>query len=237
VRCFSFPLRHHARRLGALDLYRDRPGPLSPQDMATAQTLADVVAAYLINARNREQALDEVDWFRDRALHDPLTGLANRVLLQERLEHAAQRTARSQSTSAVLFADLDDFKQVNDTYGHAVGDRLLIAVAQRLTALVRPGDTLARISGDEFVLLCEDLESHDVDRLKARIMAAFAEPFVLQDLALRMTASLGIAVARPGSPLSGQLLVDADSAMYEAKRHGRAQHHVIDVRGSDQVPT
>ena len=118
---FAFPLRHGAGRLGALDLYRDRPGALDPRDMTAAQTLADVAAAYLLNAQARLEALEISDRFRANALHDALTGLPNRVLLQQRLEHAAQRAHRSHSQAAVLFADLDRFKWVNDTYGHHVG--------------------------------------------------------------------------------------------------------------------
>ena len=131
-----------------------RRGSLCP-----AQTLADVVAAYLLNAQAREEALETSDRFHHNARHDPLTGLPNRVMFQYRLEHAGQRAQRSNTNAAVLFADLDRFKQVNDTHGQQVGDELLFAVAQRLAALVRPGDTLARVSGDEFVFLCEDLDS------------------------------------------------------------------------------
>jgi GGDEF domain-containing protein len=127
---FTFPLRHGDGRLGALDLYHDKTGPLAAQDMDAAQTLADVAAAYILNAQAREDAKATSDWFQDSALHDPLTGLPNRLLLHQRLAHAAERAQRSHSYAAVLFADLDRFKQVNDTYGHQVGDDLLIAVAR-----------------------------------------------------------------------------------------------------------
>ncbi len=140
---FSFPLRHGDGRLGALDLYRDGVGPLEHHDLGVAQTLADVAAAYLLNAQARDDARATADRFHHIALHDPLTGLPNRLLLQQRLTHAALRAKRSQTNAAILFADLDRFKQVNDTYGHHVGDDLLLAVAQRLSRLVRPGDTLA----------------------------------------------------------------------------------------------
>ncbi len=227
---FTFPLGHGASRMGALDLYRDVPGELAAQDIAAAQTLADVAAAYLMNARNREQALEASEQFRRDALHDPLTGLPNRLLLQQRLEHAALRSRRSHSTSAVLFVDLDRFKMVNDTYGHGVGDALLVAVAVRLSALVRPGDTLARVSGDEFVIVCEDLtEPRDVELLAARLDAAFAEVFRLGPVELAMTASVGVAYCGPGEAITGQLLAAADTAMYTAKRGGGAAHHVVDV--------
>ena len=231
---FAFPLRHGAGRLGALDLYRDHPGALDPRDMTAAQTLADVAAAYLLNAQARLEALEISDRFRASALHDALTGLPNRVLLQQRLEHAAQRAHRSHSQAAVLFADLDRFKWVNDTYGHRVGDELLIAVARRLSSVVRPGDTLARVSGDEFVILCEDLAHvSDVISLARRVEESFADPFELSDADVAITVSVGIAYSGPGEAVTDRLLTHADLAMYQAKRLGGATHHVIDLRGAN----
>ena len=233
---FAFPLRHNDGRLGALDLYRDTTGPLADGDMEVAQTLADVTAAYVLNAQARELAHETSDRFRESALHDPLTGLANRLLLQQRLEHAAQRAKRSKTDAAVLFADLDRFKAINDTYGHQVGDELLIAVAQRLTQLVRPGDTLARVSGDEFVFLCEDLRTaDDIETLAARIDEALSRPFSVSGQQLTMSASVGMAYAGPGEAIDQQLVVDADIAMYQAKRKGGAAHQVIDLREAHQT--
>jgi diguanylate cyclase (GGDEF)-like protein len=228
---FTFPLRHGEGRLGALDLYRDIPGALTPGDMDAAQTLADVAAAYLLNAQSREEARATSDRFHHSAQHDPLTGLPNRLLLQDRLEHAALRAQRSNTNAAILFADLDRFKQVNDLHGHPVGDELLLAVAQRLSGLVRPGDTLARVSGDEFVFLCEDLHSPaDVEILARRIGLAFARPFELSGMELSVTASVGVAFAGSGEDISSQLVVEADAAMYEAKRKGGASHKIVDLR-------
>lgn len=232
---FTFPLRHGDGRLGALDLYRDTPGGLDRTDLAAAQTLADVTAAYLLNATAREEANRTADRFRLSALHDALTGLPNRVLLLQRLEHAAQRARRSHTNAAVLFADLDRFKRVNDTYGHHVGDQLLVAVARRLASLVRPGDTLARVSGDEFVFLCEDMTGvAAIESLADRIVDAFDDPFVLGSIDLNLTASVGIAFAGPGETISQQLLVHADIAMYQTKRKGGARHQVIDLREMSQ---
>lgn len=228
---FTFPLRHGNGRLGALDLYRDTVGALDSSDMAAAQTLADVAAAYLLNAQAREEARQTSERFRHTALHDPLTGLPNRLLLQQRLEHAAQRAQRSHTNAAVLFVDLDRFKRVNDTHGHRVGDDLLCTIAERLSGLVRPGDTLARFSGDEFVFLCEDLASAaDVEALAQRVDDAFIEPFILDGVELTVTASVGMAFAGPGEDISDQLVVHADIAMYQAKRKGGAGHQVIDLR-------
>ena len=216
---FTFPLRHSDGRLGALDLYRDSPGALDEGDMAAAQTLADVAAAYLLNAQARDDAQAASDGFHHDALHDPLTGLPNRLLLHERLEHATLRARRSHTHSAILFADIDQFKHVNDTYGHTAGDELLVSVANRLTALMRAEDTLVRFSGDEFVILCEDLHSvADAERLVERIKNTFVEPFEVGDRRITISLSVGIAYAGPGDDVDRQLLVEADLAMYNAKR-------------------
>ncbi|MDX6233825.1 MAG: hypothetical protein QOH68_2897, partial [Nocardioidaceae bacterium] len=230
---FTFPLLHGTSRLGALDLYRDLPGPLEPADVYASQTLADVAAAYLINAQAREELRETSDRFHHHAQHDPLTGLPNRMMLQDRLDHAAHRAQRSNANAAIIFADLDRFKQVNDSYGHVVGDELLLAVARRLQRLVRPGDTLARVSGDEFVFLCEDLNSpDDVEILARRIDKAFARPFKVASLDLTITASVGVAFAGPGQDISDRLVMQADSAMYQAKRNGGAGHQIIDLRAA-----
>ena len=232
---FTFPLRSGDGRLGALDLYRDTVGDLNPADLRTAQTLADVAAAYLLNAQARELVLQASEKFKASSLHDALTGLPNRMLLDQRLEHAASRAQRSHSTAAVLFADLDRFKRVNDIFGHFVGDALLIAVAQRLSGLIRPGDTVARVSGDEFVILCEDLiDPSDGEVLAERISAAVAAPFLVEDHQILVTASVGVAYSGPGEPITYQLVIDADAAMYEAKRAGGAAHRLVDRRAAQQ---
>jgi diguanylate cyclase (GGDEF)-like protein len=234
---FSFPLHQDDTRLGALDLYRDTPGELAPDDLEAAQTLADVAAAHLTNVQARADARVISEGFRQSALHDALTGLPNRLLLNQRLEHAAQRGQRSHTNAAVLFVDLDRFKQVNDLYGHLVGDQLLIAVSHRLAGLLRPGDTLARVSGDEFVILCEDLqEASYVEVLGSRIDSAFSFPFHLATAEIRVTASVGIAYAGRGEHLTEELIAQADSAMYQAKTRGGASHHIIDLRGTSHQP-
>jgi diguanylate cyclase (GGDEF)-like protein len=216
---FTFPLRHDTDRLGVMDLYRDTTGPLDSHDIAVAQTLADVTAAYLVMARARDEARAAAESFKQIALHDVLTGLPNRQLLEDRIELAAQRAQRSETSAAILFVDLDQFKQVNDAYGHDVGDELLVAIARRLSTLVRPSDTLARLSGDEFVFLCEDLDSpEDVDLITNRIADAMSIPFVSTTYEIMITASVGVAYAGPGKRISTHLVGEADKAMYEAKR-------------------
>lgn len=226
---FTFPLRHGDGRFGALNLYRDTPGSMTPEELTAAQTLADVAAGYLLIAQAREEVAQAAQPLQDSGLHDSLTGLPNRTLLQERLLHAGQRCQSSRSTAAVLFTDLDRFKRVNDSFGHAVGDDLLVAVATRLAGLLRPGDTLARVSGDEFVIFCEDLDrASEAEVLAERILQAFQEPFQLVDRAIAISASVGVAVAGPEEHLDYRLVVDADTAMYEVKRSGGAGHRVVD---------
>jgi diguanylate cyclase (GGDEF)-like protein len=228
---FTFPLRHGGERLGALDLYRDTPGPLGRDEMSAAQTLADVAAAYLLNAHARAELRESSDRARENALHDGLTGLPNRVLLLERLQHAILRGRRSEKMVAVLFADLDKFKAINDTYGHDVGDELLVAVADRLRSLLRPGDTLARLAGDEFVILCEDLDDpSQVEAVATRIDTALSKSFALSRTVVRVTASVGIAFAGRTTDVPERVLHDADSAMYQAKRGGGGRHQVVDLR-------
>jgi diguanylate cyclase (GGDEF)-like protein len=211
---FTFPLRHDDRPLGALDLYRDTAGPLTPESMSAAQTLADVAAAYLINARARSDLQDSSDQSREAAMHDGLTGLANRTLLMQRLEHAFLRAQRSCKTLAVFFVDLDAFKAVNDTYGHQIGDELLVAVGQRLATVLRPGDSLARLGGDEFVVLCEDLDDPaHADSIAIRFHAALARPFTLTDVELDIHCSIGIACDNSGDHEPEALIHNADQAM------------------------
>jgi diguanylate cyclase (GGDEF)-like protein len=228
---FTFPLHQGDKQLGALDLYRETPGPLDDDDMEAAQTLADVTAAYLVNAQARADLQDASERSHQSSVHDALTGLPNRVLLVERLEHALMRGPRSGKLLAILFVDLDRFKSVNDTHGHRAGDHLLVAVANRLTSLLRPGDTLARMSGDEFVILCEDLDHESqAEAIAMRIVHALTIPFALLGVEVAISASVGVAFAGRGELVPEQLLQDADMAMYQVKRNGGAHHQVIDLR-------
>lgn len=228
---FTFPLRHGEQRLGALDLYRRAPGALSDTMVATAQILADVGAAYLVNAQARVELQDHSDRVHQVSLHDPLTGLPNRVLMLERLTHAFQRSRRTGKTTTVLFLDLDGFKLINDQHGHAAGDELLVQVTTRLADLLRPSDTLARIHGDEFVLLCEDLTGPgDAADIGRRLQSALREPFTIGGAPIHLSASVGVAFADADTHDPEQVLRNADIAMYEAKRRGGDQFWVYDAR-------
>ena len=226
---FTFPLSLDNHRLGALDLYRDKSGALSDRDLQIAQVLADVAAGYLINAQSRREAAASAAELRRQSLHDPLTGLANRTLLVELMDKAVARASRSHHFAAVLFIDLDGFKGVNDHYGHHVGDQLLCAVAERLVEMVRPGDTVSRIGGDEFVALCEDItQSGDAELIAQRITRALATPFRLGPITVNITGSVGVAFSGPGQDIPAILLRNADFAMYQAKNRGGSQHHISD---------
>jgi diguanylate cyclase (GGDEF)-like protein len=228
---FAFPMRHDDVLLGSLDLYRDTPGELSPEALSAAQTLAAVAAAYLLNAQARADLQDFSAHSRDVAVHDELTGLPNRLLMSERLDHAVLRARRTGKQSAVFYVDLDQFKAVNDMHGHQVGDELMVAVAERLTAVLRPGDTLARLHGDEFVILCEDLDDPDhADELAVRIDAEMARPFLLSPGKVQIAASVGVAFSGRGSDAPGELIRDADQAMYQAKERASGPAQVLDLR-------
>ncbi len=160
-----------------------------------------------------------------QALHDPLTGLANRALFEDRLLQARSRTEREKKIGAVLLGDLDDFKGVNDTYGHLVGDQLLIEIANRFKEITRTSDTLCRFGGDEFLYLAEGLASPDEAQLIARrLLATLDEPFIIGDIRVDQKASIGVVVFHGDSPDNVELVQNADAAMYEAKRRG--QGHV-----------
>lgn len=174
-------------------------------------------------SRQREEEILEY-----QGLHDPVTGLANRRLLMDRLEQAIARTDRSSSGVAVAFLDLDRFKEVNDTFGHATGDQLLESVAGRLSAAVRPTDTVARVGGDEFVIVCADLQGRvDAAAMGSRIMDVFSEDFPLETSQPFVTASVGVAFT-DAQMSAEQLLRDADTAMYRAKDSGRNRIEFFD---------
>ena len=155
---------------------------------------------------------------RHAALHDPLTGLANRSLILDHLELALARAGRGATLAAVIFFDLDNFKAVNDTLGHGAGDEVLVGVAERLGPTLRPADTLGRWGGDEFIVVCEDLERvSDATAIVGRIAAAFEIPFAVAGRELHVAASIGVAISA-GTDQPAALIGAADSAMYRAKQ-------------------
>jgi diguanylate cyclase (GGDEF)-like protein/PAS domain S-box-containing protein len=171
------------------------------------------------------------------AMHDGLTGLPNRVLFIDRLDQAIRRAKRAtpKAAAAVLFLDLDRFKLVNDSLGHQVGDRLLIAVARRLESAVRPPDTVARLGGDEFTVLLDGVsDAHEAAAVAERVHHTLREPFDIDDRELHVDASIGIALADADAE-PDTVLRDADVAMYRAKADGKGRHAVFDGRMHEQV--
>jgi diguanylate cyclase (GGDEF)-like protein/PAS domain S-box-containing protein len=156
------------------------------------------------------------------ASHDALTGLANRALFEDRLAHDFALARRHGHWLAVMFVDLDDFKPINDSLGHALGDKVLIEVSNRLAGGMRPGDTLARLGGDEFVVLLPDLtEEQQALQMAERLLALIAQPYCIDGLELHLTCSIGIAVGDGTLEHSMMLIQQADMAMYKAKQQGR----------------
>ncbi|MGC9221608.1 MAG: putative bifunctional diguanylate cyclase/phosphodiesterase [Solirubrobacteraceae bacterium] len=218
----TVPIAGEPQVWGLLVAYSQVPHAFTERDVNFVVAMANILA----EAIERQQSEDAME---HRALHDLLTGLPNRGLFTDRLEQALERMHRhSGLLAALLFIDVDHFKQVNDTLGHQAGDELLAAVATRLREAVRPSDTVARFGGDEFGLLLEEIANERAAIATAeRIAASFARPFVLEAGSQFITASIGIALA-DGHHQADALLRDADAAMYRAKQRGRARYHVFD---------
>ncbi len=197
-----------------------RPGRLvDPELPPRMRGLAAQAATAIRNSR----LLDQI---RHQALHDALTGLPNRSLILDRVEQMLARGRRSRAEGAVLFLDLDGFKEINDTLGHAAGDHLLRSVAARLSATLRGSDTIGRLGGDEFVVLVESDGETNAELVAERLLTALEQPFQISGTAVSVSASIGLAAGDRQS--AGEMLRDADIALYEAKAAGK--HRVVVFR-------
>ena len=196
----------------------------SMEVIATDLTDDPAVCGLVLNGRDVTERLALEHELTRQAFHDALTGLPNRALFTNRVEHALQHrnTSTDPRRVAVLFCDLDDFKSINDAFGHGAGDQLLQEVGARLAAVTRPGDTVARLGGDEFAVLVEGVsDDAAVDRIAAKVLEALEGEHQLAGATVRVTGSVGAAAALPGEAPAETLLRDADAAMYAAKRQGK----------------
>jgi diguanylate cyclase (GGDEF)-like protein/PAS domain S-box-containing protein len=206
---------------GALTVYFDSPRYTSEAERTVAENAARL-AAIALQRHRADERLSHL------AHHDKLTGLPNRALLQEKLEESIRYARQHRSSVAVMFLDLDNFKIVNDSFGHATGDQLLIGFAERLSKLVRPNDFLGRFGGDEFVVLLEHVQSaEDAIPVAERLLDDLRQPFHIKGRNVFLTVSVGIAVSPRGRASSENLLRNADSAMYKAKGRGRSRIEIF----------
>ena len=211
--------------LGAVSTYdvrvRHADGSWRTLEVTSSNRLDDpVVAGLVCNGRDVTERVEAAERLTHLAMHDSLTGLANRALLLDRLNHAVARAERSGSSCAVFFLDLDKFKDVNDHLGHAIGDRVLVSVAERLRSVIRPGDTVARMGGDEFVIVADGIDTHAAAvEIARRITAVFEQPITVIDWDIAVTCSIGITLSGTHHPET--LLQEADIALYKAKEGGR----------------
>jgi diguanylate cyclase (GGDEF)-like protein len=225
----SFEVPGGGRAWGVLCVALASGAQCSEEETVFLQSMVNVLAAAIDRSQREEQ-------IRHQALHDPLTGLPNRALLMSLLAHAIDRERRVGGMLAVLLLDLDNFKHINDSLGHAAGDELLASLAPRLRAVVRQSDTVARFGGDEFVVIAEDVENkREAVRLAERITQELTRPFLLRDVSHTITASIGVAVTPSGSGGPDGMLRDADVAMYRAKEHGGAGHRIFDAGMRDRA--
>jgi diguanylate cyclase (GGDEF)-like protein len=211
------------RPFGVLSAHCQRHRHFGEDDVNFLVAVANVLSA-AVERRHREELS------RHQAMHDPLTGLPNRPLALDRLDLALARRRRDGTEVALLLLDLDRFKLINDSLGHAAGDRVLVELANRLRAILRANDTVARLSGDEFVVVCESdgATRSSVVELAERICAVFNSPFALASGEHFLTTSVGIAVAEDRNDTSASLLRDADAAMYRAKKRGPGRYELFD---------
>jgi diguanylate cyclase (GGDEF)-like protein/PAS domain S-box-containing protein len=200
----------------------------SSTKMALRDASGQIVGTFGI-ARNVTELVEAEKALAHQALHDPLTGLANRAALMDRLAQSILKLERQPSALAVLFVDLDSFKQINDSFGHDAGDHVLAETGRRLMLLARRGDTVARLGGDEFVVLCRDVgDDQDVACIGDRIVRGLRAPYLAGGRDLSTTASVGIVISSNSLADAERLIRDADTMMYEAKKAGRDCYRIDD---------
>ncbi len=232
---------------GALTVESD--GTMLPDCKDGLQALGSQVALVLESVALMEELRRDITERKEleaqlvhQAWHDALTNLPNRALFIDRLDHALARTARDMTTVGIIFLDLDNFKLINDNFGHHSGDEVLVEVATRLPSCVRPHDTVARFAGDEFTILLEHIvDSRDAMRVVERILTQMNKPMRLREQVVSMTASIGLVLSTPDHMNADDLLRAADSAMYQVKTTTKGTYKIFDHAqrggaGPDTVP-
>ena len=207
--------------------------------LATILVMVFIIASFRAKTQNElehehrslKQALEEREALQEALLHqafyDKLTGLPNRASLFDRLQQSFLEAVRHHHALALLFVDLDGFKSVNDRFGHATGDQLLVEVAKRMLSVIRPEDTVARLGGDEFTVLVKDPSSLDVAvDMANRMLEKISEPYRINEAEIKISASIGVSMAHPKGDQPEDLLRAADHAIYQAKSGGKSKIHV-----------
>jgi diguanylate cyclase (GGDEF)-like protein/PAS domain S-box-containing protein len=207
---------------------RRRDGSTFPMEVSASVMQRGDTRKYVAIVRDVSERVRLQQALEHQAFHDDLTGLANRALLRDRLDHALARARRVASTVVVMFADLDGFKMINDTLGHETGDLLLVEVADRIRLGVRDGDTAARLGGDEFAILLDDSSRDDARATAHRILDSLREPFVVEGRQIFVRASIGLADNYDDALDADELLCRADIAMYAAKARGRDRFDIFE---------
>jgi diguanylate cyclase (GGDEF)-like protein/PAS domain S-box-containing protein len=207
---------------------RRRDGSAFPIEVSASVMRRGETRKYVAIVRDVSERVRLQQALEHQAFHDDLTGLANRALLRDRLDHALARSRRVASTVAVMFADLDGFKMINDTLGHETGDLLLVEVAQRIRLGVRDGDTAARLGGDEFAILLDESSPDDAEATALRILDLLREPFAVEGRQIFVRASIGVADNHDDALDADELLCRADIAMYAAKARGRDRFDIFE---------
>jgi diguanylate cyclase (GGDEF)-like protein/PAS domain S-box-containing protein len=218
----AFPVECAGQFIGVFEFFGEALHPLDSQLFGVLDGFRTQIGQFVERTRAEQQLAHQ-------AVHDSLTGLPNRTLLLDRLSHALGRLSRTSESVAVLFCDVDDFKAINDSFGHVMGDQLLIAIAERLKGVLRASDTAARFGGDEYVVLCEELTGADQAlEVAQRVINEVSAPFVLAGQEVRSSISIGIAMASEPHTSRDMIIRQADAAMYQSKQLGGGRFELSD---------
>ena len=227
--CWSQPVITAGRTSGTFALSNSEPGPPNEFQQNLLRVCANLVAL-ILKQRTQNDAL----W--DAAHHDALTGLPNRLLLEKHLQHAIRNADRNDKRLAVMFIDMDNFKDINDSYGHDLGDQVLLEVTRRLRSLLREGDIVARHGGDEFIVMLENFSDKvDVNAIARKVLDSFQSPMPIQQHNLLVRFSVGISIYPDDADDCHELLQNADMAMYQAKSSGKNSIQYFEQQLADRI--